>query len=393
MLIHDCKLFLENSKTQKLKNINIRYKVNTMNIKTLSAAVASALLLTTAPASFADDSSSLDIGRFLITGAMDTTYISSDRMNSNLVTRFAPIFLFQMNEKIHVESQLEIGLDQNGNTVTEMEYADVHYFLNNNTTVSIGKFLLPFGAFSQNIHPSWVNKLPTMPGIYGHESTNIMRPLISVIADTGVNVSNVFHVGSGKIFTDFYVISGPREETVGAGTPINGAGPEVAFEVKKGDNNGKAAYGGRVAYAFLPEWEVGYSYYTGAYNANGNLNYTMTDFDFNWVAAYGGIRGEYMTTTTEGLIQADNSIHNFDRNGWYVQGVWQARQLGIDILNPVELVLRHSKISKIEGGTITTVGVDYWVESSAVVKVAFENTKLDDGNTDQRLFLQLALGF
>jgi hypothetical protein len=364
-----------------------------MKMKTLSAAIASTLLLSTAPTLYAQEGSGLDVGRFTITGAMDATYISTDRMNTNLMTRFAPIFLFQMNEKIHVESQLEIGLDQDGNTVTEMEYADVHYFLNDNTTISIGKFLLPFGAFSQNIHPSWVNKLPTMPGIYGHGSTNIMRPLISVIADTGVNVSNVFNVGTGKIFTDFYVISGPREETIGEGTGIDGPGPEVAFEVKKGDNNGKAAFGGRIAYAFLPDIEVGYSYYSGAYNADGSLNYKMTNFDFNWVGSFGGVRGEYMTTSTDGIIEADDSIHTFDRNGWYLQGNWQARQLGVDWLNPVELVLRHSRITKIEGGDITTVGFDYWVGASAVLKLAFEDTKLDAGNTDQRLFAQIALGF
>jgi len=364
-----------------------------MKFKTLRSGIASSLIIAAVPSSFANDGSSLDIGRFLISGAMDATYISSNRMNTNLVTRFSPIFLFQMSEKIHVESQLEIGLDQNGNTVTEMEYADIHYFLNNNTTISIGKFLLPFGAFSQNVHPSWVNKLPTMPGIYGHGSTNILRPLISVIADTGVNVSNVFTVGTGKLFTDFYVISGPREETVGSTTDINGPGPEVAFEVKKGDNNGKSAYGGRIAYAFLPALEVGYSYYTGAYNADGSLNYTMTNFDVNWVAPYGDLRGEYMTTTTQGLIEADNSIHNFKRDGWYLQGTWQARQLGIDWLNPVEFVLRHSKITKIEGGDITTAGIDYWLEPSAVIKFAVEKTKLDNGDTDNRLFTQIALGF
>ena len=36
--------------------------------------------------------------------------------------------------------------------------SDIHYFVNNNTTITAGKFLLPFGQFSANWHPSWINR-------------------------------------------------------------------------------------------------------------------------------------------------------------------------------------------------------------------------------------------
>lgn len=365
-----------------------------MKIKTLSAAVVSALLLATAPTLQAQESSGLDVGRMAISGYGDVSYVDSKGMNSNVVSRFIPIFLFQLSEKIHIESELEFSINENGETVVEMEYADLHYFLNDNTTISAGKFLLPFGQFGQNLHPSWVNKLPTVPGIYGHGPNGSMRALIPMMNDTGVNVSNVFKVGPGKLFTDFYVVSGPREETIGEGTGINGPGPEVAFESKKGDNNGQAAFGGRIAYALLPQIEVGYSYYSGAYNADGSLRYTMTNIDASWIGTYSNVRGEYITTTTEGYLEEDNNrVHDFERDGWYVQGAWQARQLGNDWLNPVELVLRKSKISKIDGGDRTTFGVNYWLEPSAVLKVAFEETSLDSGLNDNRAFMQLAFGF
>ncbi len=365
-----------------------------MKIKTLSAAVVSALMLTTAPAIYAQEGSSLDVGRMTLAGYGDVTYVATDNANTNVVSRFVPIFLFQLSEKIHIESEIEFSINELGETEVEMEYADLHYFLNDNTTISAGKFLLPFGQFGQNLHPSWINKLPTVPGIYGRGANGAMRALIPMMNDTGINVSNVFKVGTGKLFTDFYVVSGPREETIGEGTSINGPGPEVAFESKKGDNNGQSAFGGRIAYAMLPEIEVGYSYYSGAYNADGSLRYTMTNFDASWIGTYANVRGEYITTTTEGYLEEDNNrVHDFERDGWYVQGAWQARQLGQAWLNPVELVLRKSKISKIDGADRTTVGINYWLEPSTVLKVAFEDTSLDTGYSDSRAFVQLAFGF
>ncbi len=374
-----------------------------MKLKTLNAAVASALLFTTglitASSTYANESSGLDVGRMTLAGYGDVTYADADNTNNNVVSRFVPIFLFQLSEKIHIESELEFSIDDNGETVVEMEYADLHYFLNDNTVITAGKFLLPFGQFGQNLHPSWINKLPAVPGIYGHGGNGSMTPLIPVLNDTGVNIRNTWNLGkAGRLFTDFYVVSGPRQEGVAHGASedvVTEEGiefPEVEFEAKKGDNNGSMAVGGRIAYAFLPQWEVGFSYYTGAYSDDGDLNYTMTNVDINWAGTYSSVRGEMITTTREGE-DASGGVQDFDRNGWYVQGVWQARQLGKVWLNPVELVVRHSAISKYEGGDRNTLGINYWLEPSAVLKVAYEDTSLDSGLNDNRLFMQLAFGF
>jgi len=147
-----------------------------------------------------------------------------------------------------------------------------------------------------------------------------------------------------------------------------------------------------VAYAFLPQWEVGYSFYNGAYDHDGDLEFSASSIDFNWIGTYTSIRGEIIETTTDGLHE-DGDVGQFDRNGWYVQGNWQMRQLGYDVLNPVELVLRLSEITKNNGGERRTFGVNYWLESSAVLKFAYEDTELEDGDTDNRLFVQLAFGF
>ena len=361
----------------------------------VSTAVATALLMSIAPVVGAEESD-LDIGRFVLSGYGDVTYIDQDLGNSNIASRFVPIFLFQLSEKIHIESELEFSIDENGETEVEMEYADIHYFSNDNTTITAGKFLLPFGQFGPNLHPSWINKLPSMPGVYGHHGNSSLAPLLPILSDTGFNIRNSFNIGSAKLFTDFYIVTGPRIE---AGHGEEEAGhdegiefPEVDFAYASGDNNDNKAMGGRIALAFLPQWEVGYSFYQGAYDDGGNLDFSASSIDFNWIGTYANVRGEIINTTTDGLHE-DGDIEKFDRDGWYVQGTWQMRQLDKDWLNPIELVVRRSKITEFNGGERWTVGINYWLEPSAALKLAYEETKLDDGDTDNRLFVQIAFGF
>ncbi len=388
-----------------------------MKINSISTAVASALLLSTAPFTFAQENSSLDIGRLAIAGYGDVSYVAQDNLKdeqgnavqNNVQARFIPIFLFQMSEKIHIESEIEFSTGADGETETELEYINMHYYFNDNTIITAGKFLLPFGQFSANIHPSWINKAASTPGIYGgHGGNGSLNGVTTIMNDTGINISNTWNLGgSGRIFTDFYVVSGPRQE---AGA--HGGG--VEFEAKKGDNNDSFAYGGRIAYAFLPEWEIGISYYTGPYSNDGDLNYSAYNVDFNWNGSFASVRGEIFGSTaeTEGEIEVngeiDEFVKDFNKNGWYIQGAWQARQLGKAWLNPVELVLRYSDTSSDFDGSLIEefdedagrvgsriyYGVNYWLEPSAVLKFGAETTSLDNGaNSDDRLFLQLAFGF
>lgn len=370
-----------------------------MKIIPLGGAVASALLISLPSPVLSEEANTLDIGRFAIAGYGDVSYIDQDELNSNATSRFVPIFLFQLSEKIHIEAELEFSIDENGETEVEMEYADLHYFLNDNTTITAGKFLLPFGQFGPNLHPSWINKLPSGPALYGHGGNGLMTPLMPVLSDSGINVRNSFNVGSGKLFTDFYYVSGPREEEEEHGEEAeeieedgHGAIPEVELEFASGDNNSDKAFGGRVAYAFLPSLEVGYSFYNGAYDHDSTLDFNATAIDFNWIGTYTTIRGEMINTSIDELHE-DGDIEAFDRNGWYLQGSWQMRQLGQQALNPVELVARYSEITKAAEGERWTIGVNYWLESSAVLKIAYEDTELEDGDNDNRLFIQLAFGF
>jgi hypothetical protein len=390
----------------------------------LQSAVAAAISMSLMTTATAQENSALDIGRLALAGYGDVTYAYQPDMKdeegndiqNNVVARFVPIFLFQLSEKIHIEAELEFSTNSEGETETELEYANMHYFFNDNTIITAGKFLLPFGQFGANLHPSWINKAVTNPGIYGgHGGNGSMGGVTSIMNDTGINIANTWVLGdAGRIFTDFYAVSGPRQEE-------GDHGGGVEMEVKKGDNNDSMAFGGRVAYAFLPEWEIGASYYSGDYSDDGDLNYSAYSIDFNWVGSYASVRGEVFGSTaeTEGEDEGEEEGHgeewvkDFDKNGWYIQGTWQARQLGKAWLNPFELVIRYSDIESDFDGSIAHefeedagkmgsriyYGVNYWLEPSAVLKLGAESTSIDnaeDSHTsvpDDRIFLQLAFGF
>jgi hypothetical protein len=399
-----------------------------MKIKSLCKAVSTALLLSSASVAYAsDDNSSLDVGRLAIAGYGDVGLIFQDDMKdedgndiqNNVVARFIPIFLFQMSEKIHIEAELEFSTTAEGETETTLEYANMHYFFNDNTIITAGKFLLPFGQFGANLHPSWINKGASNPGIYGgHGGNGSMAGVTSIMGDTGINIANTWSLGdAGKIFTDFYSVSGPRQEE-GA----HGGGVDMG--AKKGDNNDTFAFGGRIAYAFLPAYEIGFSYYSGDYSNDGDLNYTAYTVDFNWIGSFASIRGEIFGSTAgteweeevtlpDGSEEHEEFLQDLDKSGFYVQGTWQARQLGVNWLNPVEFVLRYSQTESDFDGSVTHEleedggkmgsriygGVNYWLTPSAVLKLGAESTSIDDEEkahdevADDRVFLQLAFGF
>ena len=100
---------------------------------------------------YAEELPTLDHGRFALGGYGDVGYKDSDFNNSAFAGRFVPIFLFQLNDKIHVESEIEFSIGEDGETETELEYADIHYFLTDRTTITAGTFLLPFGQFGPKI--------------------------------------------------------------------------------------------------------------------------------------------------------------------------------------------------------------------------------------------------
>jgi len=89
------------------------------------------------------------------------------------LVQFSPIFHYQYSDIFQFEGELEILVDANGETQIELEYAAGNLFINDYMVFVAGKFMSPVGQFVQNLHPAWINKLPSAPMGFGHDGAAI----------------------------------------------------------------------------------------------------------------------------------------------------------------------------------------------------------------------------
>ncbi len=106
---------------------------------------------------------------FVIAGYGSTTYegVTQGVYRNDFSASVSPVLLYSKGTDILFEAELEFGLTGDA-TSTTLEYAQIDYLGFENVQFIAGKFLLPFGVFGERIHPTWINKLPTMPIVFGH---------------------------------------------------------------------------------------------------------------------------------------------------------------------------------------------------------------------------------
>ena len=337
---------------------------------------------------------------------------SEEETESSYVgSAFAPIFLFKHSDKLLFEAELEFVLEGNELEVG-LEYANVMYVLNKGMTVRAGKFLLPFGTFMERLHPSWINRLPTVPLGYGHDG-------IAPSSGIGVELRGAFDLGGPKLNYSLYSTNGPRlkdgsEEPDEAGMLLF-----QNFE----DNNNSKAFGGRIG--LLPfadsSTEIGFSTYStskaGArdseYENVGAFLYAI-DFAFiKQIPAIGGfidIKGQYNNSNIDDAtyIEIEDDVeeeYTFDNksNSFYAQLSYRPTMAESDFLKKLELVGRYSNYNAPEGAEWEeqsdqyAFGLNYWLTWRSVIKVAYQTTDSagghDGGGTTNGFFVHWAIGF
>jgi hypothetical protein len=86
-----------------------------------------------------------------------------------------PIFLVPFGRKFLFEAELAAGSDMERDNGTwqprqlkkEVEYLQLDYMLNKNTTLVAGRILTPFGIYMERYHPDWIRDLQIAPMIFG----------------------------------------------------------------------------------------------------------------------------------------------------------------------------------------------------------------------------------
>jgi hypothetical protein len=327
--------------------------------------------------------------KILITGSTSTTFTSAKNDNSNFAATFSPILLWNINDKLFVESEVEFELDGT-ETGLNLEYVSANYSLNDYMTISAGKFLSPMSAFIERHEAKWINKLPDAPlAIYDG---------ILPEGNVGFQLRGVLPAGPTRFNYAAYVSNAPRLIT---------DDPEAAGQLEFNNYtslNDHKAVGGRIGFAPLPNLEVGYGIQDSKVSADSggpSIDALLQAVDFSASAeALNGrftLLGEYAWSRlgrrsydvgTGAPVDFDNK-----RQGGYAQISYRAKQFDSELLNHFEIIARADRLETPDSapGAFNekrlTLGLDYWITGSTVFKAAWEFDHRDHGEPNGDAFL------
>ncbi len=299
--------------------------------------------------------------KFTFGGYMDWTYTvyEAGRQPSSFdAFHFNPIFLFQIEDNLMASSEIEY---EHGGDEIIVEYAQIDYLWNDYVTLTVGKFLAPFGAFNRRLHPTWISRVPGKPLSNDHvvpvdwSEIGIMASGAVGFGENGGRVNYAFYVGNG--------LEGP------AGSDMRDLRHEADPREKNNDNK---AVGGRLGVVPAAGVEFGISGYTDKYDdvANPILNLNIIGFDAEFHHEdYFELRGEY------NQVKMDTALNQSEtRSGFYAQAALKLSVTDEDILMPVELAVRFSAQNfpgEMEDIYEVTPTVNYYFGTTSVLRLGY----------------------
>jgi hypothetical protein len=345
--------------------------------------------------------------KLLITGYTFAGFSDVRRDGSTFSAGLSPIVVWSLTDRIFVEAELELGLNSAGgqsSTDVNLEYADINYIVNDYATIRAGKFLTPFGQFPERLHPAWINKLPKFPLAFDEDAGLV--PFSSL----GIEVRGAAALfGSSKVDYALYASNG-----LSLVTDDPAAAGSLDFGNYKDLNHNKAI-GGRIGFLPVPELEIGYSFQIGQVSPAGfykDVDSFLQGVDMSYSHMYRSLGGtidaraewvwSHVGTATfdrSGALGLGPLSYRNDRNGGYFQLAYRPTLASSDILRNVEFVGRYDIIhypSAAPGVTSdqrATLGIDYWLGPSTVIKAAYVFDDPKAGPRHNGVFIQAAVGF
>lgn len=325
-----------------------------------------------------------------ISGYASADYVSVDNGASAFNANFNPMFHFLYDDKILWEAEIEVEVDENGGTEMGLEYSTVDIFLNDNLTLVAGKFLSPVGNFRQNLHPSWINKLPSAPPGFGHDGA-------APVSEMGLQLRGVAPLGgSSRITYAAYVGNGPK---------IEGEDGEIHAVEAEGfasDPDDELVFGGRVAFLPMPSLELAVSGAFGDvavvendgvdFEDDPTRGYSVFGFDATYRLNNFDFRAEYVSQEVD---EEETSIapEGGKWETWYAQGSYkfgqQAKWEGV--VRFTDFDSPHADDSQEQWA----FGINYLIAPSAIVKFGYESNEGEAGEItdDDRWIFQVAYGY
>jgi len=346
---------------------------------------------------------------FIVTGYMSAGYNDPAMGDSTFATTFNPIFLWQIGDRLLVESEVEFEFE-GSDVLVNLEYAQMSYLLTDNITVGAGRFINPFGIFRERLHPAWINKLPNFPLPYSDQFLMVPESI------TGAEVRGAVPVGDSKVTYAVFAGNGPNLDVGSRGDFANvGTLTFDNFE----DTNSNKHVGGRVGFLPIPGVEVGGSVLSGQVSGVNPIKTNASDIgttqwgvdfsvdrDVKPLAGHVKVNAEYIrsqvnTTTFDptGRQGFGPLRFNNDRTGGYAQLAYRPTEAGAAIIKNTEAVIRYDWLNfPLRAPTNmdlsrVTFGLDYWVGPATVLKVAVDRLFIDRAQNGMSFYFQISTGF
>ena len=182
------------------------------------------------------------------------------------------------------------------------------------------------------------------------------------------------------------------------------------------DRNNNKTIGGRIGFFPIPELELGYSLEYGRVDPGSpdDAHALIQSLDLNYVADVGPLKGridlraqwvfsdvDTITYDPSGTLGFGPLTFSNERSGGYVQLAYRPKELKDSFFSPFESVIRFDMLDQPVGAPTgfsekrLTVGLNYWMGPSAVLKVAYRFADVDDPAVvdNDAFLLQVAFGF
>jgi hypothetical protein len=298
--------------------------------------------------------------------------------------QFNPIFHYQYKDLLMLESELELEVEEDGSTEIELEYLTVDLFLNDYLAAIAGKFLSPLGQFRQNLHPSWINKLPTAPPGFGHDEA-------APVSEVGLQARGGFPVGGNNRFANYavYVGNGPILEIE------DGEIEAIEAEGRTSNDDDKFVFGGRIGLLPIPMLEVGLSAATGKVagedEPSATRDYDVYGADAAWKWNNLGLRGEYIKQKV-GSKSSSEAPDSADWETWYAQVAYRLMPTNWEgVVRYTDYDSPHDSVDQKQWA----LGGNYLFSPNAMAKIAYNFNDGESGTVagEDGYQLQFAYGF
>ena len=272
----------------------------------------------------------------------------------------------------------EIEYEHAGEEIA-VEYAYIGYTGFKNVRIMAGKFILPFGRFNKDLHPTWINKMIDRP----HGFKDVFPQTYS---DVGLWVTGAAPMPNGNRFAyDFFVVNGLMGPDGGG---IRGM-RDNDREKRTGARDDNKAIGGRLGFELGPAGlDFGTSVYFGNYSddeATGKLNLVLFGADVAYRNSGFELRGEVISASQ------DATAGDLTKTGGYVQAAY----LVTPKFEPVVRYSARNMPTDAQDNSRFSIGVNFYVSSSAAVRINYhfngEKSGLESDNNV--LATQFTIGF